>query len=210
MAISWATKNVYRHGDVFHLVRGPFHNKDHVWRSIVPWYVHPGPEPCQSTCQNGMRVAALLLCSMTARTTSNPPLPNSEQLHVVPEPTMVHIWGGVYVPPDESAELQEVTEEGCGRGRLLGEGSRWSGSEGVIGHLATPAVFAESPMLKWIWTLLRSVAPGPDPSSRYATNSTPRHLEQIEDTKHMVSHRFAEALVAAKVWLCWRAIHIAL
>ena len=21
---------------------------------------------------------------------------------------MVHIWGGVYVPPDESAELQEV------------------------------------------------------------------------------------------------------
>ncbi|KAL6770331.1 hypothetical protein ACKKBG_A34530 [Auxenochlorella protothecoides x Auxenochlorella symbiontica] len=68
VAISWATKNVYRHGDVFHL------------------------------------------------------------LHVVPEPTMVHIWGGVYVPPDESAELQE-----------------------------------------------------------------------IEDTKHMVSHRFAEALVAAKV-----------
>ena len=34
--------------------------------------------------------------------------PRLPQLHVVPEPTMVHIWGGVYVPPDESAELQEV------------------------------------------------------------------------------------------------------
>ncbi|KAK2076886.1 hypothetical protein QBZ16_005114 [Prototheca wickerhamii] len=31
-------------------------------------------------------------------------------LHVVPEPTMVHIWGGVYVPPDESAELQEIED----------------------------------------------------------------------------------------------------
>lgn len=31
-------------------------------------------------------------------------------LHVVPEPQMVHIWAGVYVPPDENAELLEVED----------------------------------------------------------------------------------------------------
>ncbi len=29
-------------------------------------------------------------------------------LHIIPEPAMVHIWAGVYVPPDENAELLEV------------------------------------------------------------------------------------------------------
>ena len=31
-------------------------------------------------------------------------------LHVIPEPKMVHIWAGVYVPPDEDAELVEVED----------------------------------------------------------------------------------------------------
>jgi len=29
-------------------------------------------------------------------------------LHVIPEPQMIHIWSGVYIPPDEDAELVEV------------------------------------------------------------------------------------------------------
>lgn len=50
MAIRWSCEQVYRRGDVFHL------------------------------------------------------------LHVIPEPTMVHVWGGVYVPPDEDAEGKEVED----------------------------------------------------------------------------------------------------
>ena len=30
-------------------------------------------------------------------------------LHVVPEPSMVHVWPGMYVPPDDDAEQDEVT-----------------------------------------------------------------------------------------------------
>lgn len=29
-------------------------------------------------------------------------------MHVIPEPQMVHIWAGIYVPPEENAELMEV------------------------------------------------------------------------------------------------------
>jgi hypothetical protein len=50
IAIRWAVENVYRPGDVFHL------------------------------------------------------------LHVIPEPQMVHIWAGVYIPPDDDAELLEVED----------------------------------------------------------------------------------------------------
>lgn len=49
-ALQWAVDNVYRSGDIFHL------------------------------------------------------------LHVIPEPKMVHIWAGVYIPPDEDAELVEVED----------------------------------------------------------------------------------------------------
>jgi nucleotide-binding universal stress UspA family protein len=31
-------------------------------------------------------------------------------LHLIPEPTMVHIWAGIYVPPDEDAELVEIED----------------------------------------------------------------------------------------------------
>lgn len=31
-------------------------------------------------------------------------------LHVIPEPQMVHIWAGVYIPPDDDAELMEVED----------------------------------------------------------------------------------------------------
>ena len=50
LAIIWAVENLYRTGDVFHL------------------------------------------------------------LHVIPEPKMVHIWAGVYVPPDDDAELMELED----------------------------------------------------------------------------------------------------
>lgn len=30
-------------------------------------------------------------------------------LHVVPEPSMIHVWPGMYVPPDDDAEQDEVT-----------------------------------------------------------------------------------------------------
>ena len=30
-------------------------------------------------------------------------------LHVVPEPIMIHVWPGMYVPPDDDAEKDEVT-----------------------------------------------------------------------------------------------------
>jgi nucleotide-binding universal stress UspA family protein len=55
VAIRWAIDNVYRQGDLFHL------------------------------------------------------------LHVIPEPRMVHVWVGMYLPPDEQAELEEVdyTKEFC-------------------------------------------------------------------------------------------------
>ena len=29
-------------------------------------------------------------------------------LHVVPEPSMIHVWPGMYVPPDDNAEQEEV------------------------------------------------------------------------------------------------------
>lgn len=29
-------------------------------------------------------------------------------LHVVPEPSMIHVWPGMYVPPDDDAEQDEV------------------------------------------------------------------------------------------------------
>ena len=29
-------------------------------------------------------------------------------LHVVPEPSMIHVWPGMYVPPDDTAEHEEV------------------------------------------------------------------------------------------------------
>lgn len=29
-------------------------------------------------------------------------------LHVVPEPSMIHVWPGMYVPPDDDAEKEEV------------------------------------------------------------------------------------------------------
>ncbi|PRW59405.1 adenine nucleotide alpha hydrolase [Chlorella sorokiniana] len=31
-------------------------------------------------------------------------------LHVVPEPQMLHLWAGTYIPPDENAELIEVED----------------------------------------------------------------------------------------------------
>jgi len=31
-------------------------------------------------------------------------------LHVIPEPRMVHIWAGIYIPPDEDAELLEIED----------------------------------------------------------------------------------------------------
>ena len=31
-------------------------------------------------------------------------------LHVIPEPKMIHIWAGVYIPPDEDAELLEIED----------------------------------------------------------------------------------------------------
>ena len=31
-------------------------------------------------------------------------------LHVIPEPKMVHIWAGIYIPPDEDAELVEIED----------------------------------------------------------------------------------------------------
>lgn len=31
-------------------------------------------------------------------------------LHVVPEPQMLHLWAGAYIPPDENAELIEVED----------------------------------------------------------------------------------------------------
>ncbi|KAI3438453.1 hypothetical protein D9Q98_000882 [Chlorella vulgaris] len=31
-------------------------------------------------------------------------------LHVVPEPQMIHLWAGAYIPPDENAELLEVED----------------------------------------------------------------------------------------------------
>lgn len=31
-------------------------------------------------------------------------------LNVVPEPQMVHVWAGVYIPPDDDAELLEVED----------------------------------------------------------------------------------------------------
>ncbi|KAL3155908.1 hypothetical protein ABBQ32_012905 [Trebouxia sp. C0010 RCD-2024] len=31
-------------------------------------------------------------------------------LHVVPEPSMVHVWPGMYVPPDDDAEQDEVND----------------------------------------------------------------------------------------------------
>jgi len=29
-------------------------------------------------------------------------------LHVVPEPSMIHVWPGMYVPPDDNVEQEEV------------------------------------------------------------------------------------------------------
>ncbi|KAL4444905.1 hypothetical protein ABPG77_003955 [Micractinium sp. CCAP 211/92] len=31
-------------------------------------------------------------------------------VHVVPEPQMLHVWAGAYIPPDENAELIEVED----------------------------------------------------------------------------------------------------
>lgn len=31
-------------------------------------------------------------------------------LHVVPEPSMIHVWPGMYVPPDDDAEKEEVDD----------------------------------------------------------------------------------------------------
>lgn len=31
-------------------------------------------------------------------------------LHVVPEPSMIHVWPGMYVPPDDDAEQDEVSD----------------------------------------------------------------------------------------------------
>lgn len=31
-------------------------------------------------------------------------------LHVVPEPSMIHVWPGMYVPPDDNAEQEEVQQ----------------------------------------------------------------------------------------------------
>ncbi|KAL0036884.1 hypothetical protein WJX77_003501 [Trebouxia sp. C0004] len=31
-------------------------------------------------------------------------------LHVVPEPSMIHVWPGMYVPPDDNAEQEEVDD----------------------------------------------------------------------------------------------------
>ncbi|KAA6423858.1 MAG: hypothetical protein FRX49_06428 [Trebouxia sp. A1-2] len=31
-------------------------------------------------------------------------------LHVVPEPSMIHVWPGMYVPPDDNAEQEEVND----------------------------------------------------------------------------------------------------
>lgn len=101
------------------------------------------------------------------------------QLHVVPEPTMVHIWGGVYVPPDESAELQEVRGAGVGPGVGLQRG-------GGDGAAPTPAPGGTLP------------SPLPDTLSTTSPLPSPPHT-QIEDTKSMVSHRFAQQLVQAKV-----------
>lgn len=41
-------------------------------------------------------------------------------LHVVPEPSMIHVWPGMYVPPDDDAEQDEVlTPSFCPQGCLL-------------------------------------------------------------------------------------------
>jgi len=34
-------------------------------------------------------------------------------LHVVPEPSMIHVWPGMYVPPDDNAEQEEVRQSCC-------------------------------------------------------------------------------------------------
>ena len=42
-------------------------------------------------------------------------------LHVVPEPSMIHVWPGMYVPPDDDAEQDEVgtSRQGNHTGRTI-------------------------------------------------------------------------------------------
>ena len=59
-------------------------------------------------------------------------------LHIIPEPAMVHIWAGVYVPPDENAELLEVGSQPLARVVPVEGYSRGLSSLSVAVHTSWP------------------------------------------------------------------------
>ena len=56
-----------------------------------------------------LSIAAVLYFSSLLTSCSDVAGDTVHLLHVVPEPSMVHVWPGMYVPPDDDAEQDEVT-----------------------------------------------------------------------------------------------------
>jgi hypothetical protein len=64
-------------------------------------------------------------------------------VHIIPEPPTLHPWPGVYVPPDDALEREEVTAQlqaDCQPAVVIGDGSTVLQQHGALGSCVVHAV----------------------------------------------------------------------